>query len=1079
MNTNTSNKGLIKFLKNIHKKSSRFVGEEYLKEIAKIIATELKVDYSMIGLCDLPISEDGYFNSLSFYGRGKLLKNLRYQLRGTPCIKVLEEGVKVYLNNVQEEFPRDVGLQKMEINSYISVPIQNVMNENIGLVTVMNEKDIPNPEFVTDVLDVLSASIESVIEKLEERKKLKEQESNFYRILECIGEGIVLTDLEDRISFVNSKFCQITGYSKEELIGRVAFEMLLDEGEKGNFQTKIENRKKGMSELYELQVKRKDNSCFWAEVYGSPYFDETGKLIGTIGSVKEITERIENKKLTETLYQISEKANTVTEINEFYEKIHSILGSLLNVDNFYIAVLDKENNVITYPYYVDEKDEKPEPAQLEGGLTEFILNTGNPLLVNRDKFIELAEKGVIKIVGSVAESWIGVPLKLANKTFGIISVQSYRSDLIYTEKDVEVLSFVAQNVSDVIAHKRDEELKKKKEEDYNFIFENSPIGIASTDLKGKIINVNASFCELLGYSQKELLTKKIKEITYSEDLEENLDLRKRILESDRNSFQQQKRYLRKDGKIVYALLVTFLVFDEENKPKNFTGFIVDISEIIQVKSRNEAILNAIPDMVFLCDKFGNFLDFKANKNELYLQPDDFLGKNIREIGLPQDVESVIWEKFSNVLSEKKPQKFEYSLQLSNKQKYYEARMSLSSQNEVMAIIRDITEKQKIEAEIQRMGKLESIGLLAGGIAHDFNNMLTGVTGNISLAKLYMEEENFKSIEKLEEAEKATIKAKQLTQQLLTFSKGGAPIKKVGSLSQTIKDSVGFALRGANISSEIEIAENLWSAEYDEGQIDQVLNNLIINASQSMPNGGKIKVSCQNVRITKDASLPIDEGSYVLIKVSDNGSGIPKKIQDKIFEPYFTTKEHGHGLGLATTYSIILKHDGFINFETKEGKGTTFFIYLPSLEELNEKYEQKSKKSKSEKNTDVLENKKILVMDDDDLVREVISNLFLTLGLKVFSASDGEEAIEIYKNSIKTKKHIDLVLTDLTVPGGMGGRDLIVELLKIDPSVKAIVISGYYNDPVMANFEDFGFKGVIQKPFEIEELLKEVKRILSE
>jgi len=388
----------------------------------------------------------------------------------------------------------------------------------------------------------------------------------------------------------------------------------------------------------------------------------------------------------------------------------------------------------------------------------------------------------------------------------------------------------------------------------------------------------------------------------------------------------------------------------------------------------------------------------------------------------------------------------------------------------ISVVRDITERKKMEEELLRTEKLESVGILAGGIAHDFNNLLTAILGNITLAKmnLYSPDEAY---QRLEEAEKASLRAKDLTKQLLTFSKGGKPIKKTTSIVELTKESASFALRGSNVRCEFSIPDDLWPVNVDEGQVSQVINNLIINADQSMPEGGTIKIKSENVTVTESDVLPLKEGGYVKISIKDHGIGIPKEYLPKIFDPYFTTKHKGSGLGLATAYSVIKKHDGHITAESETGIGTTFHIYLPASKE-----KVLTKKVKDEK--PLTGKGRILVMDDEEVVREVAGLMLRTIGYEVEFARDGVEAIELYKRAMESGEPFEAAIIDLTVPGGMGGKEAIKNLLEIDPNVKAIVSSGYSTDPIMSEFEQYGFKGVIAKPYQIEELSRMVSEIIG-
>jgi len=400
---------------------------------------------------------------------------------------------------------------------------------------------------------------------------------------------------------------------------------------------------------------------------------------------------------------------------------------------------------------------------------------------------------------------------------------------------------------------------------------------------------------------------------------------------------------------------------------------------------------------------------------------------------------------------------------------------------VVLVIRDITYHQKLEEQLLRAQKLESIGILAGGIAHDFNNILSAILGNISLAKLDLDPKQ-EIFEILSEAEKASLQAKNLTQQLLTFSKGGAPILQTMSISEIIRESTGFALRGSNARCDFSLPADLWSVDIDQGQISQVIHNLILNAQQSMPTGGLIWVSGENVVIEPEknnskhdfdpSGLILSSGKYVKIIIKDSGFGIPKENLKMIFDPYFSTKQQGSGLGLAITYSIVKKHDGFITVDSEMGVGSTFTLYLPaSKKEMPPVKENEIRPAEGKG--------KILIMDDEAIIFKVASRFLSRLGYMVEYAKDGTEAIEMYQSAMKSGSSFAAIIMDLTVPGGMGGKEAIEKIIQLDPQVKAIVSSGYSNDPIMANYADFGFKGVVEKPYKMNDLSNTLSQIIQQ
>lgn len=395
-------------------------------------------------------------------------------------------------------------------------------------------------------------------------------------------------------------------------------------------------------------------------------------------------------------------------------------------------------------------------------------------------------------------------------------------------------------------------------------------------------------------------------------------------------------------------------------------------------------------------------------------------------------------------------------------------IKINNESFFLVIARDITEKRKIQKEFLRTRQIESLGILAGGIAHDFNNFLTGIVGNISLAKFFAKPGD-KIFERLTIAENASMKAKDLTQQLLTFAKGGTPVKEVASISEALKESIRFILSGTNVKCTFDTPDDLWMIDADIGQMNQVINNLIINAMHAMPEGGKIDVMAENIDIKPKNELPLPDGRYVKVSVKDYGNGIHEDDITKIFEPYYTTKENGSGLGLAVVYSIIKRHKGHISVKSRPGTGTTFTFYLPATQ--NEKQESYF----SEKDIKHVPGR-VLVMDDEDIIGEMLLSLLQRLGFEVEYAKDGSEAVDLYKQAMNSDKPFDVVIMDLTVPGGMGGKDAIKVLLEIDPEVNAIVSSGYSDDSVIANYSEYGFKDALTKPFRIENLNESLLKI---
>ncbi len=397
---------------------------------------------------------------------------------------------------------------------------------------------------------------------------------------------------------------------------------------------------------------------------------------------------------------------------------------------------------------------------------------------------------------------------------------------------------------------------------------------------------------------------------------------------------------------------------------------------------------------------------------------------------------------------------------------------------VVLVFRDITERQRTETERRKAETLEQLGLLAGGIAHDFNNLLTAIIGNISLASLLLKPDDEMST-RLNDAKNASLRARDLAQQLLTFARGGAPIKQTASIGKLIQDTVSFSLRGSHSRADFQFGPDLWPAEIDCGQISQVVQNLVVNADQAMPDGGTLGVSCENFVHTPETTPQVPDlqcGDYIRIQICDQGSGIPENYLKRIFDPYFTTKPKGNGLGLATTYSIMKNHNGLITVESQVHVGSTFTLYLPASRHQSVSAElEVPTLSIASVGPD---GGRILIVDDEEAIRALVMFTLERLGYEVAEAETALDGVNLYRERMETGQRFDAVILDLTLPGGMGGKEALKRLIEIDPTVNAIVSSGYAMDATMSRYQDYGFRGVIAKPYEAAELGKIVHDVIQ-
>jgi len=382
----------------------------------------------------------------------------------------------------------------------------------------------------------------------------------------------------------------------------------------------------------------------------------------------------------------------------------------------------------------------------------------------------------------------------------------------------------------------------------------------------------------------------------------------------------------------------------------------------------------------------------------------------------------------------------------------------------------LSREAQLEAELQRSSRLESLGVLAGGIAHDFNNLLTVIMGNITLARIDGGESS-EGEHWLRDAEQGVVRARDLTLQLLTFAKGGDPVRKTAEMSELVREAAEFALHGAKVRCEYDFEKSLWPVEVDKGQIGRVVHNIIINAIQSMPEGGSIRIGLCNATVAAEALGDLPAGRYLKLSIADTGAGIPPEHLSKIFDPYFTTKQQGTGLGLATVYSIVRKHLGRVEVQSRVGEGTVFSIWLPAAE-------KKAEVRPPSTSPIPQGGGRVLVMDDEEAIRRTCIALLRYMKLEVTAVPDGQAALREYAAARDAGRPYSLVILDLTVPGGMGGRAAMEQLRQMDPSVRAIVSSGYSSDPVVSQYRAYGFAAVVPKPYTLPELEKVVRAVLG-
>jgi PAS domain S-box-containing protein len=649
------------------------------------------------------------------------------------------------------------------------------------------------------------------------------------------------------------------------------------------------------------------------------------------------------------------------------------------------------------------------------------------------------------------------------------------------ERTAELVKVNRELKAEIAARKHSDKALEESEEKYRNLVENSSQGFFMTDIKGRLTFSNRMINEIAGYTKEEISQVNFVDLICQEDKARAQKNFQRLLTGSASVRPHSYRFKKKSGEI-RLLEATSVPLCREGNIVGIHGMVSDITEQKraeetqrQTELKYRQVVEGSTDgiciiqdevIVFTNPQLAGMMGYQKDQitGQLFIQYVDpeshsYVQDQHQRFLSGEDIKQHI----STTLIHKDGSHVEVELNVTPFQ--FEGRRA------GLVYVRDCTIRNKMEKELQKTHKLESIGVLAGGIAHDFNNILTGIMGNLSVIQRSISDDRAIK-ELLSRVEKAALRAQSLTHQLLTFSKGGLPIKKTRDMGKLLVDSTNFALHGSNVNVSFAIAGELWPVECDEGQMNQVINNIILNAVQAMPEGGTISVKADNAVVESGDPLPIRAGRYISIHIADTGTGIQKKHFTRVFDPYFTTKENGTGLGLTTSYSIVKKHGGYITLNSGSNTGTTIQILLPASDkQIEPDYTQIPREEHPGQG-------KILLMDDEEIILESISLLLESSGYTVVTATDGAQAITLLVKAIKNNEPFNAAILDLTVPGKMGGAQALKEIRKADPVIPVIVSSGYSNDPILAHYKEHGFDDCIVKPYQIEEMFHKLKKLLK-
>ena len=975
--------------------------------------------------------------------------------------------------------------------------------------------------------------IQSIVRDITHRKKAEKELYKLHHFLEQIIDdaGVWLNVLDGKGNVViwNKAAEEISGYSREEVMGNSSIWEWLCPDADCRIKV-IKNILSGQRlENFETPIQCKKGDLKTISWNSRTLLHEEGTSQGFIVIGRDITEQKKvEEKIAYRLY-VEEAVARVSQLfislkDTDFNEVLEILGIALSVSE--AGIFELRDNMLcnTYGWCSSHKSHQPFLHGMDMSLFPWFLHQihqGEILVDNVNALPPeaLSEKKLFQSLNIC--SFMAMPLlTVGGDLAGLMGFSDTRMCRQWVPEDIQALRVVAEMIAIHWERKRIEEQSKESEEKYRDIVELAPDGIVVTNMEGSITSCNTAFSEMMGIPQQEITGLHFSRLPPL--LEEEIPRYEVLFTSlmkgvTPNPFEVSWEHPQKGprfGEIHVALFkkgetITGVqavardithrkqVEEELQKYRHQLEELVEEraeelkranqklqkeiherrlaeEKLAEEKERLAVTLRSIGDGVITTDTQGTIVLFNRAAEKLtgYTQ-EEAEGKLLSEVFqiIQEKTRELCDDPVENVLKSGSMVSMSSDTILiskdGNERLIADSGAPIRDRDSniigVVLVFRDITEKQKIEQEMLKTQKLESIGMLAGGIAHDFNNILTAILNNTTLVRMQVKDTEI--TEKLTKVERATLQARNLTEQLLTFSEGGAPIKKITSLKELIKDSAQLALRGSNVRCTFCITDDLWPASIDTGQITQVINNLVINAVQAMPEGGVIQVSAENV---SQGGTPLPAGGYVKITIRDEGVGIPEKYLPKIFDPYFTTKKKGSGLGLATSYSIVKQHSGYIDVESTLGVGTTVYVWLPaSIEDKEEEIGSLEGKGK------------LLLMDDEDIVLDAAGEVLTYLGYAVVTAKEGREALNLYEEALKRGEPFQAVIMDLTIPGGLGGKEAVQELLRSDPHAKVIVSSGYSTDPVMADYRSYGFCGVVTKPYSIEELGKTLHRVLKE
>jgi two-component system cell cycle sensor histidine kinase/response regulator CckA len=929
------------------------------------------------------------------------------------------------------------------------------------------------------------------IRDVSERKRAEEafeaQRVFLRKIIDLDPNFIFAKDRQGTFTLVNQAVAKAYGTSVENLIGKTDADFNPNREEVEFFRQKDLEVIDSLQPRFmpEERITDSTGNVRWLQTVKIPIIAADGKANQVLGVSSDITLRKRIEVLQNAVYQVAQAAEQATSLDGLFNSVHEIVSSVMPAQNFYISLYDREKDLLSFPYFVDELD--PAPSALKPGktLTGYVLRTGKSLLCDEATDRSLREKGEVEIVGASSAIWLGVPLIAENKTIGVMTVQHYTNPHAYGEREQQMLEYVSSQVAKAIAHTQAQAALRESEERYRMLVESSPDAVV-IHVDGKIVFVNEAAVQLGGaQSSDQIVGRPLLDFVHPEYRDMvNERIRQATMDGKGLPLIEEK-FVRVDG-ITIDVEVSSIPFTYQGR----IGAQVVIRDITERKRAEEALrqseeryrslVYSARDAIFTLSPEGSITSLNpAFETITGWKCEEWIGRSFTSIVHPDD-QLLAVQNFKRMMQGDMAPVHELRIR-TKKETYVSGEFTITPQRlrdrvvGMIGIARDITERKKLEENLRQAQKMESLGTLAGGIAHDFNNILAIILGHASLHKK-QESTPEKFSQSIEAIVTATNRGAGLVRQLLTFARKTDTLVEPIVLNETIQDLLKLLHETfpKTVLIETDLAPDLPPISGDSTQINQVLINLCVNARDAMPAGGKLTISTKMVSGSSVRHRFADASAqtYEQIVVTDTGFGMDESTRSRIFEPFFTTKERGKGvgLGLAVVFGIISSHNGFIYVDSSRGKGTSFHLVFPVPERpIGDVLLQEG---------DLAEvrggNETILLVEDEDLLRDAAKEILVSSGYTVLTAGDGEQATQMYSQH---KKDIALVLSDYGLPK-LQGDEFFKNVKEMNPKVKAIFASGYLEPQMKSQLLNAGVKDFIQKPYIPAEILKKIRETLD-